>query len=555
MKIADFIANFGRAKHITPIPSPEELVAFAKRASDFYSGKTVDCVVCGLRFVTPDDYDPLINVDEIDTDVVRVRSYHVCDTCRGARLGYATCDTCGLQHTRTYGIKDENGINTEVGLCPVCAKDGIEKEEVYKCGRCGRLSRTETHSCMDVDEGVAIGLCGLCMIDYDVCPNCNAFNATRYKYRTPDQDGRVISVDACSHCLDYVDLGRCELCNGLFTENLLTESNGRTMCKRCEAALKPICTYCGGANETANDYCMTCRTGYIRDWNYTPEKTIFHGDGPYYGIELEITGFPALRRREDYPTGDKLKCALELHAISPNESDLYLMKDSTINGGFEIAFQPRSVEDWMTNGRRILEHVRAVVRKYGAVSYKGGSCGIHIHRSREDIDTAAREAALFYALQSIEPYAYILAQRTGITNKIDVESGALAKCEYGSFSRQKDHFPDHQCADISAKEIIAAQRNWAPRIANEHHAAITYGNNGITIELRIFRGTLAIDTILAYLSFYSILAEWSKSTSLTRLMKLSNAKAWKEFAGFVRLEESEQATRLISYIKTKGLVI
>ena len=548
MKLSEY-QGFNNWKEIE-MPTKEELLKFVelKRSEiDSYGY----CSYCNSHGTVESGLQLEISFDESQGEL-NINVITLCPLCYDARKAdpnrHNICTSCGVLNSRTRKIViDDN----EQEVCAVCIGeiDGLER-----CGVCGNAHLIDSmHLGHDMYSDRENYICNSCIQFTHVCPSCGRFNGVRSRSYTTLIDGVLTKVDGCNFCVgNDVDIEYCASCAQAFTTDLLKYG----LCNRCSKAVKKTCLNCGGFNGTKHDMCDWCRQGRIHEWKYMPEEYIFYGDGiVHYGLELEITGFPNSQVRETYPNGRKLKCALELELNSKKENEYYLVNDATINGGFEIVFHPRSIDNWFNEGRVVLNEVIKIARKHGAVSYKGGFCGIHIHRSIVDLNSNLATATLMYSIQSIEPYAFIIAQRTGMTNVIDEDSGCLVRKEYGNFSRMKEVFPDNDVSNLTQRDIVGQMNTWRHSIAEDHHSAITFGVDKETIELRIFRGTLNDETIMAYLSFYDLLSKWSKTVSLTNLMRKQQSTNWKSFSDFVKTQDCKQSQVLKRYAKSKGVYL
>ena len=527
----------------------------------YTSGEAAICGQCGNPVEITENTKLYIGIEFDGPRSIFFIGIPVCDSCVEANEFFSeavACDSCGLLMCNALHVTNSEG--EEKAICIHCYNF---MDELSKCKSCGQIGFSDTyHDAINRRSGETDRLCSSCYESVGVCPNCNSYKGVDvWTYKTIT-DGKAEEIGACSYCngRPALKLTRCSLCSEMWDAKDIITVNGPQAifaCPVCEKAIKRTCSVCGGLNGTKHNLCAACQTGNLHEWNYKPDVFIFHGKkaGPFYGIELEITGFPNPRKREKRLSGKKLKCALDLHSISSNEEEFYLMVDSTTDGGFEVVFHPRTYKNWLVEGKELLANVIEIARKYGAVSYKGGSCGVHIHRSVKDIPTTLGILKLMYGLQAIEPFAFIIAQRTGVSNKMSCETGALEVGSYGGFSRIKKWFPDNGVGGFNAKKLLKMKDRWLHDIADDHHAAITFGVGKDTIELRIFRGTLVLDTILAYLSFYDLLTDWSQQADLDKLMRWQNATSWKNFGHFIRSKDTEAASRLIEYVKEKGVLL
>ena len=547
MKLSEY-TGFG-GWQVIEIPTKEEIKDFVEIKKHQVNSCGI-CQYCGSEGTIESNLNLELSYDYSNGEFV-VNVLTICNACLAQRQTserHNICTSCESLATKVQKITIDG---VDQSLCRACLR---KTENIEICSVCHRVEENGSmkHG-YDMYLQKEAHICNICSTFNFVCPSCGRYNGIRRVSYTTKIDGNLTKVHGCNGCIsESVEVGYCITCEGAFSVDLL--ENGR--CKKCAMAIKKECSNCGGSNGTKHDMCDWCRMGRMHEWKYIPEEFIFYGNGNvHYGLELEITGFKGAQIRERYPSGSKLKCALELYANSMDEQEFYLMQDSTINGGIEIVFHPRSIDDWFAEGRKVLNKVIEISKKHGAVSYTGGFCGIHIHRSIVDLNSKLLTATLMYSIQAIEPYAYIIAQRTSMTNVVDSESGCLIRKEYGNFMRLKETFPDDDVSDLTQRDIILNMDQWLMDIRDDHHSAITFGVDKETIELRIFRGTLNDETIMAYLSFYDLISKWAKTVSLTTLMRRQQSTNWHSFSDFVKTQHCEQSKVLKRYAKSKGVYL
>ena len=202
----------------------------------------------------------------------------------------------------------------------------------------------------------------------------------------------------------------------------------------------------------------------------------------------------------------------------------------------------------------MLESVVEITKKHGGYSYKGGRCGIHIHRSIGPFRMKANRVKLLRSLIAIEPFAYIVAQRTGVavlgTDLLDVP-----RREYGSFVQIKRAVGEHGIGSDDPEAWERAAINYCDEIGYEVEG-MEFNRHGLnTVEIRIFRGTLNVDTIMAYLGFYHFLCEWALSVDISKLLRWNHTTSWKNFAGFIKNHETEFSSHVLKYIESRGVIV
>ena len=144
-------------------------------------------------------------------------------------------------------------------------------------------------------------------------------------------------------------------------------------CERCDAVIH-YDDACYHEDEEYHDhpYCRNCfdMDEIIHDYYYKPEP-IFYGDGPrYLGVELELDD-----------GGENEFCASKLLDIANAQKEhMYIKHDGSLDDGFECVTHPMTL-DYHINQmpwRAILN--KAVAKGY--LSHQAGTCGLHVHISR-----------------------------------------------------------------------------------------------------------------------------------------------------------------------------
>lgn len=260
--------------------------------------------------------------------------------------------------------------------------------------------------------------------------------------------------------------------------------------------------------------------GYIHSAGMKPLPQFKGEHGPWYGMELEVDGFP----RGD----DRGEAAQDLGVISKRHGEpVYLKTDGSLVLGFEIVSQPLTIEEW--NQQTWLAEMCESVKENGGRSFETQSCGVHLHRSRKDLSELdlSKLVVMFMRLQ---PYFERVAQRR--------ENGY---CSYAYFQEKavlgKVEFePPKLCRKVVYKAIHSAD----PTIMQKYMAINL--SNPDTVECRIFRGTLCVESLLAYVHFYHYLLEFVKNGGV-------------KYETIVNMEQKELWTMLAEFLAGHSLVL
>lgn len=350
----------------------------------------------------------------------------------------------------------------------------------FTCDRCGTV----------LPIGAAVG----CEGDR-LCPDCS--------------DELTVLCDCCSTRI-YLDNAVCDtrttLCRSCYEAHYVT-------CSDCDAILRESETYYG--EDDGEPYCYTCYQRHaddrpIHDYSYAPEL-VFHGDGPrYFGVELEIDGM-----------GTDNACARKfLTLANRNAERLYIKTDGSLHEGMELVTHPMTL-DYHMDDMPWPELLQTVIDE-GYRSHQTNTCGLHVHISREAFGESdmAQELAIARLLYFTEKFWSELLK---FSRRTEQQINRWA-ARYGMKLSPRDVMK-------SAKDSDAGR-----------YTAINL-TNAETIEVRLFRGTLKLNTLLATLQMVNAMCDVALSLSDEELQALS----WHDFLD--RLSEPE----LIQYLKERNL--
>jgi hypothetical protein len=285
-----------------------------------------------------------------------------------------------------------------------------------------------------------------------------------------------------------------------------------------------VCRDCGyiiSWSETTRTRCDECeeyaRESLVHEYDYKPYP-VFHGHGTdlFYGVELEVDR-----------GHDRLALAEQL-LTEIGDDVIYCKRDGSLGyEGLEIVTHPCTLEYHMTklDWRQICK----TAREHGYTSHDAGTCGLHVHASRRALGGSYGERELTVAklilmvdrleepltvfsrrdITSLEQWAKIT--KTGVTPD-DSESEALSKIQ----------------------DAMRYDRYVAVNTQPEH-----------TVEVRIFRGTLRFETILASIQLVDLLCQWAMTHTLNEV----RAVTWQTLC-----EGIDSDGYLYSYCKQKGLL-
>lgn len=312
----------------------------------------------------------------------------------------------------------------------------------------------------------------------------------------------------------YTNDFRCSLCGVWYPKELITKMSGKHVCNKCASSLEP-CVYnkhglqykgqqplCGGCSfRHVCDY-------VLRNYNEAPQYRYYKlpdEENPrYYGIEIEMDNV-------DRPDGNSQKNYCEIKGESPL---FYAKRDGSLMNGFELNTHPATLK-YLMNCSDIKDAMLRA-KQLGYKAHDTRTCGLHIHVSRDGLSDAviARILHVFYLN--------------------DVYFRAFARRDYNRYC-SKVFLDDN---DDTPKKIIEKRDN------NNRYVAINMKHKK-TIEFRIFKGTLNVETIYATLQLIDNLIEYAiQNPDLTKkdgiFDEIVAMRSYKELNSYVRKQVTEK---------------
>lgn len=318
--------------------------------------------------------------------------------------------------------------------------------------------------------------CGECYDNnFAMCERCNKVehrNALHTVYT------RCGTEKWCSDCVAEHTY-RCDWCDTLYSEEVYSTYIPRygTVCDYC---LDEDFRYCERCDryvhyedyDSERECCTNCISAWIDDYHtsvkYKQGETKKHWRGLWRGLgfELEID-----RDEENKAQEDRLAQAL----ISNYGKHLALEYDGSLENGFEIISAPHTVEEFYKfDWGKILN----LCKEYGYCSHDMGTCGLHIHISRnflgatyEKQNTALAKIIYFYEHNWSDILA--LSRRT---------------------EKQAEQWANRYCVQTKGEAQKKVKSN------ESRYYAINNTNNE-TVEFRLCRGTLNENSFYAWIDF------------------------------------------------------
>lgn len=352
---------------------------------------------------------------------------------------------------------------------------------------------------------------------------------TQEDLRVCDHCGCVIEnddfylVDEDILCPDCVDdhCVRCDRCGDLIYSDDAVSDEDTNLCEHCYDNYYSRCEDCGRIirNDDAYysndyDYCYDCynrKHNSIREYSFKPSAVFFGKAKRYFGVELEV----------DHGGHDDEKAEEILDAINYPDERIYIKSDGSLDDGFEIVTHPMSIDyhmdefPWDDLTDRLIH--------MGYRSHQTSTCGLHVHVSRAGLGDTYEEQE-----DTISHILYFVEHHWNELLKFSRRS------EYSMNRWAARHGYEHDPKKLLGKAKSSSNRYVAVNLCNSN-----------TVEFRLFRGTLKLNTILATLQLVDRICTVAMNLTDHELQALS----WSEFVSTIQQPE------LIQYLKERRLYV
>lgn len=349
-----------------------------------------------------------------------------------------------------------------------------------------------------------------------VCDHCGE--------RHPLEEMIAVSGDyLCQSCADELTV----LCDECGRRIYMDDDEGDDCCVLCRDCIDRYYTHCArcgvlirnGDIYRHDDDCLCrdcyddiCESSPIHEYDYVPEL-VFHGKGlRKFGVELEID--------EGGKDWDNAKCILDI--ANESATNLYIKSDGSLDDGMELVTHPMSLDYHLHEmpWAAVLDEAKRLDYR----SHSTNTCGLHVHISRMAFGCTYETqeeciARLVFFVEKFWPELLRFSRRT---------QGQLNRwaARYGMKLNPKD-------------QMYHAKNSCAGR-----YTAVNL-TNADTVEIRLFRGTLKLNTLIATLQLVNHLCEVAISMSDQELQDMS----WFDFLD--QITEPE----LIQYLKERRLYV
>lgn len=382
----------------------------------------------------------------------------------------------------------------------------------YNCDYCGEDFKKREVEILIIDNQPK-QLCEDCRSALVECQECGAHVQ---EDDSNEYHGRLL----CEDCYNS-HFETCRRCNEPFDRDT-EDGHFRGYCRDCSDNYLFECESCGRARDNiyyaGDGLCDDCYSESRRPIQHyhsgNPNGLLFHGDNStlFLGVECET---------DDYPNPDDVAGSI-LEKYSPKHELFHIEEDGSLDRGFEIITQPCTLNYHLTEfpWAGILSQARAGDGR----AHDAETCGLHVHFNINFYPKGKRELGLVKLIYLFERF-----------------HDALYK-----FSRRRSHDYCYKIEkDVLNQPAKAKIQSLMEEGLNDHYRMVNW-EGGDTVEIRLWRGTLRMETLLATLEMTDFLARLSRDMSLEKLQHLT-------WPALMKIAKRRHYTYLWDYLSLKKL--
>ena len=398
--------------------------------------------------------------------------------------------------------------------CQACARfstpQGLVEATSTKDFTQGRVHSSCTHGCGD------------CNVTY-YTPYNTEINLWSYS-RPSDFMFRVSTARSikwvCNPCFEQYDgLSECGNCGAYEFEDELFyyDFADERVCRSCSNSVER-CSDCDTECWDLSDHECDERYSLIKSWDFRPSGGFtFHGSDAnrlFMGFELEVEAEHADREEG---------AALANHHLEMSNRG-YLKYDGSIEDGFEIVTQPHTLDEYMQNFPWL---IMDELREQGFRSWDTETCGFHVHVNRE---------AFGWRKQGEFNRGKYEAHLLRFTKLIYDNQRHVRKIA----GRSSQRWASYEDAKNLTRKIKTGYQS------NSRYSAVNVANTH-TIEVRVFKGSLAVPRIKTYLQFVHSVTEYTRDLHVS---PRENNLMWTRYRGWLA-KHDEKYPELVSFLSTR----
>lgn len=389
---------------------------------------------------------------------------------------------------------------------------------ITRCDDCGEyLEHGDEHEVYDSDDSLWKVVCDDCVDDYTEDDDTGRYydpcNIITLNPNTSYERFVFSGGDSAS------DSYRCDCCGELFDiDNVRTDESDNCVCCDCyDYHDYCCCAECGEIIASANQYydddtesyyCASCYeergSDVIRDYHHDNNQSELtfrrmpDDDASvteYLGVELEV-------EHDGYLSNSSLsEIAKEVSEVVP--WDLMIKHDGSLSYGYEMVSDPCTLRFHLEEFP--WENICETNIRNGMRSDQADNCGLHVHVSRKSLGEDETEQDMTIAK------LIILFERF----ELEIEKfSRRSSARWASFYKLKADKTNFSEVSKEMCDVLDNHKNCGS--SGNRYVAINLTNK-YTIEFRVFKGSLNIETLKATIEFVHEIVRFAKASSLIRI--------------------------------------
>ena len=399
-------------------------------------------------------------------------------------------------------------------------------ENIRQCVDCGEWYEISEGTLVDASGYI---LCGDCEVqsDYGFCDYCGYYENDIVVSQDTDEIMCADCADSnwyqCSDCGEWYEHAHnmYRYNDGLICDNCF--SNGDyTTCENCGEIFHYDDIHYDG--HTGDNYCNSCwnerrddLSRFVKNYSYKPQP-VFFGAGPMFmGIELEENGGRGFEFFEE--TSERV--------------EIYFKNDCSIECGsgdaIEIVTHPMSM-DYIVD-KFDMAGLLETASNTGFTSHDNGQCGLHVHVNRTFLGET--ELTQDYTIAKL----LLLFERFFDDKLVPFSRRRFEQLNHWCKKPHVDYNPQ---TDGSAE---LCEKIYHKKVYDDRYYAINLQNRH-TIEFRLFRGSLKLQTVMASLQLVQVMTEYAKNNNINKIQTCT----WEECT-------QSDYTELKAYMIERGITV
>lgn len=419
----------------------------------------------------------------------------VCSRCMASK--YKRCEICGVWENVLKLIIPEDSPKV---YCRNCANS------LHVCNDCGRRYVNFSELSSFVVEGNWAGnvrnVCKRCESGYVKCEDCDTYIRRSRASLAPDGKW-YCHLHISEHFV------KCSWCGKWKTSNALTHGpDDNKICDDCFT----FAAHGTNGGQDGSVFGHVPPSG-VTNYSYKPTSIFYpnkNTNGLYLGVELEVDG-----GHNPNTTADHVNNILGI---------TYAKHDGSLGSyGIEFVSHPATIDYFNEHKDRFATAMK-YLRRRGYSSHSANTCGLHVHVSSFPLiyETDNGIEKLLYLQNKFWENLFLFSRRDITTanrwaKKIPLERNAASN-------------------DVYFNVRIAALKKAKNSAKNNGRYQCINLQNRNTVEFRLMRGTLNIDTFMATLQLISNLCE----LVMTKTMDEVCALTWDDIVSYHNYTELKE---------------